>query len=664
MRKHIKYIFAVALFAVTAIACGEDKGVEVTSVSLNPTSLTLEEGASEKLTAQVEPKDAINQKLTWDSNNKAAATVDASGNVTAVKTGTATITATVVNGKKGAATVAVTAAPPLSAPSITVTSTGLGNLKVGQAVSGASIVYTLTNGTYAASVTAANFAVSGLPAGLTTATTVTRTNNTVAVSITGTPTTVKTSATPITRPATIPASQLNPAPAAAVAVSGSLSASAVAKGDGASVTTPAVSGTPTSNSITVGAVTVSTTPRNTGQSAQYAITTNSSSTMPTGLTWQSGTTFSSLNSGTPHYVWARSAENPNNNAGTAVRSAAISTAAGKTVTFATTTQTVTQGAIASYEINTTGGIAAFSASSTQWYSNAEGTLTTSAPANVFNYALVWTGVRVTKKIGTNDGGITPAGTYYFRVTIEGVQSSNVATLIVTAPVPTSISFGSTTTYYTYPGMEFPVNYTLTPSGADAGKITWTQSSTNPYIKAEVGSVTNTSASVRITCSGGAEAGRFAEFKSTVTLTGALPNSANASVTINTRFVVVQTHLSDFSGSYDHQFNDYTSYTFRNTSATTRTIYLRAYYPSNATEWARSEMSAILVGGGDERLTRISTNNYTITSSSADVTVTKADNTYQLTRSSTAGNRTVNLTIRVGSGTTAQTYTKVLNLVDN
>jgi SAM-dependent methyltransferase len=59
--------------------------------------------------------------------------------------------------------------PGTAVPSIEAEGTGLSNLKVGVAVSGASVTYTVTNGTYAATISPANFSLSGLPGGLTAA---------------------------------------------------------------------------------------------------------------------------------------------------------------------------------------------------------------------------------------------------------------------------------------------------------------------------------------------------------------------------------------------------------------------------------------------------------------------------------------------------------------
>ena len=72
--------------------------VSVTGVTLNKTTLKLGKGASETLTATVAPTNATNKNVTWTSSDPAVATVDASGKVTGVAKGTATITVTTENG--------------------------------------------------------------------------------------------------------------------------------------------------------------------------------------------------------------------------------------------------------------------------------------------------------------------------------------------------------------------------------------------------------------------------------------------------------------------------------------------------------------------------------------------------------------------------------------
>lgn len=67
--------------------------IAVTSIELNKTELKLEEGASETLTATVKPDNATDKTVTWSSSDENVATIDASGKVTAIKKGSATITA-------------------------------------------------------------------------------------------------------------------------------------------------------------------------------------------------------------------------------------------------------------------------------------------------------------------------------------------------------------------------------------------------------------------------------------------------------------------------------------------------------------------------------------------------------------------------------------------
>ena len=205
-------------------------------------------------------------------------------------------------------------------PTIAVTSGGLTGLKVGKLVSSAYIVYTLANGTYAASITPANFTVSYLPPGLTAGTAVRTSDTVVTQPITGTPTDYNSLARKATLPVILPAANVTSA-AAPVAVTGTVTASAVARGDGAAVSVPTVNGTPTATSITVNAVVL--TPGTTGQAAQYAV--NQSSTTVPSSGWQTSTTFSGLSPATAYYVWARSALSTNYAAGTAQHSTAITT---------------------------------------------------------------------------------------------------------------------------------------------------------------------------------------------------------------------------------------------------------------------------------------------------------------------------------------------------
>ena len=81
----VQTAFAVAAFA----ACAP---VEVAEVTLDEATLVLVEGQSATHTATVNPSNATDKTVTWSSDNTEVATV-AEGTVTAVKKGTAKITA-------------------------------------------------------------------------------------------------------------------------------------------------------------------------------------------------------------------------------------------------------------------------------------------------------------------------------------------------------------------------------------------------------------------------------------------------------------------------------------------------------------------------------------------------------------------------------------------
>ena len=97
----------VALAAILA-SCGpkEEPLVEVTSVSLSQTTLSIAKGGTTSLTATISPSNATNKTVTWSSSNPSVATVNA-GTVNAIAVGSATITAS-ASGKTASCEVTVT----------------------------------------------------------------------------------------------------------------------------------------------------------------------------------------------------------------------------------------------------------------------------------------------------------------------------------------------------------------------------------------------------------------------------------------------------------------------------------------------------------------------------------------------------------------------------
>ena len=97
----------------TCNVCGYERTVTpeivpVSQITLNKAETSISVGNSETLTATVAPENATIKALTWASSDEDVATVAPDGTVTAVKVGTATITATAADGSGKSATCKVT----------------------------------------------------------------------------------------------------------------------------------------------------------------------------------------------------------------------------------------------------------------------------------------------------------------------------------------------------------------------------------------------------------------------------------------------------------------------------------------------------------------------------------------------------------------------------
>lgn len=83
---------------VTVDQRGFVEPVFVASVTLSPATVTISEGGSVQLTAEVAPVDAIDQSVVYSSSDPAVATVNSEGGVAGVSAGTAIITVTTNDG--------------------------------------------------------------------------------------------------------------------------------------------------------------------------------------------------------------------------------------------------------------------------------------------------------------------------------------------------------------------------------------------------------------------------------------------------------------------------------------------------------------------------------------------------------------------------------------
>ena len=101
----------------------------VYSVALDEDSVTIPVGREIHLTATVAPDDAFNKNLSWESSDSSVVTVDSNGNVKAVSSGTAVVTAKTTDGSNVFDTCAFNVKPLVSSIKIQPSES---NLYVGQ----------------------------------------------------------------------------------------------------------------------------------------------------------------------------------------------------------------------------------------------------------------------------------------------------------------------------------------------------------------------------------------------------------------------------------------------------------------------------------------------------------------------------------------------------
>lgn len=85
-------------FTATCVITVNEGDKKVTGITLTPTTNTIKPGDSFVITPTVTPVDAADKSVTWSSSDSSIAKVDSTGKVTALKAGTATITATTNDG--------------------------------------------------------------------------------------------------------------------------------------------------------------------------------------------------------------------------------------------------------------------------------------------------------------------------------------------------------------------------------------------------------------------------------------------------------------------------------------------------------------------------------------------------------------------------------------
>ena len=102
MKKYlfIKLLTITMLFPVIFAGCKKDNDTPVTGVALNKEFLTLSLGDTETLIATIQPKNATNQTLIWESSIPAVASVIGNGMVTTLSPGKTIILVRTADGNK------------------------------------------------------------------------------------------------------------------------------------------------------------------------------------------------------------------------------------------------------------------------------------------------------------------------------------------------------------------------------------------------------------------------------------------------------------------------------------------------------------------------------------------------------------------------------------
>jgi putative hemolysin len=116
-------LVVTAVAVLTAVGCSQpadSSSVKVTGVTLNKNTLSLTVGGSETLTPAIQPSNATNKNVSWNSSNTTVATIN-NGTVNALAAGTATITVTTQDGGKTAqCTVTVTSGTGTAVTGVTL----------------------------------------------------------------------------------------------------------------------------------------------------------------------------------------------------------------------------------------------------------------------------------------------------------------------------------------------------------------------------------------------------------------------------------------------------------------------------------------------------------------------------------------------------------------
>ncbi|WP_209405491.1 Ig-like domain-containing protein [Pseudozobellia sp. WGM2] len=114
-----RFLLLLCIFLISSVRIYGQ--ISVTGVEVTPDMGTVSEGGTLQLTATVDPSDADDPGVAWSSSDESIATVDATGLVTTIVPGTATITATTNDGGFTASSIITVESAPVPVTGVTVT---------------------------------------------------------------------------------------------------------------------------------------------------------------------------------------------------------------------------------------------------------------------------------------------------------------------------------------------------------------------------------------------------------------------------------------------------------------------------------------------------------------------------------------------------------------
>ena len=126
MKKRLCFMIAAILALLFSFnACsGDDDGVRATGVTLDKTSISIIVGSTERLTANIQPTDAANKNVSWQSSDESVATVS-DGSVRGVRAGSARIAVSTEDGNFSASCAVMVTTPPATGVTLNKTSASI-----------------------------------------------------------------------------------------------------------------------------------------------------------------------------------------------------------------------------------------------------------------------------------------------------------------------------------------------------------------------------------------------------------------------------------------------------------------------------------------------------------------------------------------------------------